>query len=324
MTFEKLREFLTTQMRLSHIYQPLLIRSLIESGGVATVRQLAGVFLSHDESQIQYYEKRLKRMPIPVLKRRGVIEKDGDLVRLNVSKLNLVQQAELKQICEAKIQEYIQKRGIGIWDYRLLDDNPVTDSLRYRVLKDANGRCELCGATKDQRPLDVDHILPRSRGGKTEYENLQVLCSKCNRSKGNKDDTDFRQSVLESLEPDCLFCQGASTERVIAENDLAFATYDRYPVTEGHVLVVPKRHFADLFESTEVERKGVFDLVRLMRKRLCSEDGEIEGFNVGVNVGQVAGQTVGHCHIHLIPRRAGDCNNPRGGVRGVIDGKRAY
>ena len=82
-------------------------------------------------------------------------------------------------LCEMKLQDFIQRRGLGIWDYRLLEIDPVPDDLRYQTLTAAKGRCALCGATKNKQPLDVDHIKPRSRGGKNVLENLQVLCAKC-------------------------------------------------------------------------------------------------------------------------------------------------
>ena len=109
----------------------------------------------------------------------------GLVVSLNVRKLTFEQKAHIKMICEKKLQEFIVNRGLGIWDYRLLDSSPVPDSLYYNVLKDSNGKCALCDATKNERPLQVDHIKPRSKGGMTEHENLQVLCSKCNQAKGN-------------------------------------------------------------------------------------------------------------------------------------------
>ena len=87
------------------------------------------------------------------------------------------------KICQSKIQEYIEKRGLKIWDYRLLDKDPISDSLYFKVMKEGKQRCALCGATRDKRMLHVDHIIPRSIGGNTEYENLQVLCIKCNLAK---------------------------------------------------------------------------------------------------------------------------------------------
>ena len=324
MKFDNLKEFLLSKMKLSHIYQPLLIRTLVDAGGSATIRQLANVFITQDESQILYYEKRLKEMPIKVLKKHGIITKDDDLVKLNVEKLSLQQKAEIKKICEEKMQEYIASRGLAIWDYRLLDDSLIPDSLRFRVLKEAKGRCSLCGVTKDERPLDIDHIIPKSRAGKTEYSNLQVLCSKCNRSKRNEDTTNFKDILKERIDPRCDFCIYALRGEKLLENDYAFAKLDRYPVTDKHTLFIPKRHFADFFEITKVEQDAIHDLIRIRRRQLFETDPKIEGFNIGVNSGEVAGQTIFHCHIHLIPRRKGDMDDPHGGVRGVIPGKMKY
>ena len=133
MTYQDLIDFLENKMRLSHIYQPLLIKNLIESGGSATIRQLANVFLSQDESQLIYYEKTIKRMPLKVLKNHDIVSENGDLVSLKVKNLTFEQKAEIKMICEKKMQEFIVRKGLGIWDYRLLDKDPVPDSLYYRV-----------------------------------------------------------------------------------------------------------------------------------------------------------------------------------------------
>jgi ATP adenylyltransferase len=131
MDFEELKEFLSSRMKLSHIYQPLLIKTLIESGGSATIRQLAGTFLSYDESQkILYYEKRLKEMPIRMLKNQGIITRNQNLITLNVERLTLQQKSEIRKIYEARIHDYVASRGLAVWDYRLLDDSPVPDSPR--------------------------------------------------------------------------------------------------------------------------------------------------------------------------------------------------
>jgi diadenosine tetraphosphate (Ap4A) HIT family hydrolase len=95
-------------------------------------------------------------------------------------------------------------------------------------------------------------------------------------------------------------------------------------VTEGHTLIIPKRHTADYFDLVPAEVSAVNLLLQDQRKRLLAADSAIEGFNIGVNCGEVAGQTIFHCHVHLIPRREGDVENPRGGVRHVIAGKGYY
>ena len=111
MTFVQLVDFIANKMKMSHIYQPLLIKSLVEAGGSATFRQFAFDFLSQDESQLIYYEKKIKDMPLRVLQKLKVVDRDGDLVTLDVPKLNYEQKATLKMGCEQPLQEYIQKRG---------------------------------------------------------------------------------------------------------------------------------------------------------------------------------------------------------------------
>ena len=113
MNFEKLTDFLENKMSMSHIYQPLLIRSLIDAGGSATIRQLSNYFLAQDESQLRYYENRIKQMPLRILRKQGIVSKDGDLVALKVNKLSFEQKAQIKMICEKKIQEYVVKRGLS-------------------------------------------------------------------------------------------------------------------------------------------------------------------------------------------------------------------
>jgi len=326
MTYEDLVDFLDHKMRMSQIYQPLLIRSLVDAGGSATIRQLAQVLVSHDESQLLYYEKRIKEMPVKVLKKRDVILSDGELVSLNLNfrELTLEQKSQIRILCEQKLQKFIQKRGLGIWDHRLLETNPVPDSLRYQVLKASNGRCALCGCTEKDRPLDVDHILPRSRGGSNDISNLQVLCSKCNRSKGNKCKEDFRQNRSPESVDGCVFCSDEIIKRKVAEYGAVFAVEDKFPVTKGHLLVIPRRHVADYFSMSEVERSDATELIRVLKNELEADGSEISGFNVGMNCGVDAGQSVLHAHIHLIPRRKGDVSNPKGGVRGCVPGKMGY
>ena len=130
----------------------------------------------------------------------------------------------------------------------------------------------------------------------------------------------------ESRGDGCLFCRWQHTDvkDVLLENDKAYAVYDGYPVTQGHVLVIPKRHVTSYFDLERNEIKESHRLLLGMRSKLDREDPTIDGFNVGVNDGEVAGQTILHCHIHLIPRRSGDVEKPRGGVRHVIPGKGDY
>ncbi|EEB78416.1 putative histidine triad domain protein [marine gamma proteobacterium HTCC2148] len=122
---------------------------------------------------------------------------------------------------------------------------------------------------------------------------------------------------------DCLFCT-IDAARIIASNELAYAIRDGFPVTEGHTLIIPKRHTENYFGLSEDEVLACDALIRELRDDLRERDPSIAGFNIGMNAGEVAGQTIFHCHIHLIPRREGDVQEPRGGVRHLIPGKGSY
>jgi len=121
----------------------------------------------------------------------------------------------------------------------------------------------------------------------------------------------------------CLFCNTTKKE-IIFENDLAVATYDSYPVSKFHSLIIPKRHIKSYYELTNEEILACHDLIKKIKNRIKSEDISVTGFNIGNNSGKSAGQSILHCHIHLIPRREGDVENPQGGVRGVIPSKQHY
>ncbi len=189
MTPTDLLLFIRTKMRMSHVYQPLVIRHLVESGGTSTIRQLARSLASSDLAQIAFYERRLKEMPLKVLKRHGVIEVQGDLVRLAANSLELSEMLEVEVACSERIATFLTERGTSAWA-GLIDFSNVSSGLRYQVLK-RDRRCRLCGAGPDDSVLHVDHIIPRSRGGSNDLDNLQVLCQVCNLGKSNTDSTPF-------------------------------------------------------------------------------------------------------------------------------------
>jgi diadenosine tetraphosphate (Ap4A) HIT family hydrolase len=111
---------------------------------------------------------------------------------------------------------------------------------------------------------------------------------------------------------------------IVFENELAYAIRDGSPVTPLHSLVIPKRHVATFFDLYQPERNAIFQLVDQLKANIEKTDPSVSGFNIGMNSGQSAGQTIFHCHVHLIPRRDGDMADPKGGVRGVIPEKQKY
>ena len=121
----------------------------------------------------------------------------------------------------------------------------------------------------------------------------------------------------------CLFCN-TKESGFTNQNELAYASYDTYPVSKYHCLIIPKRHIKDFFELTDEELVACNDLIRKVKDEVIKKDPNIDGFNLGTNIGRVSGQSILHCHFHLIPRREGDVENPQGGVRSVIPNKQHY
>jgi len=120
--------------------------------------------------------------------------------------------------------------------------------------------------------------------------------------------------------PDCPFC---GEPEIIVANELAFAHYDTYPVNRGHCLLIPRRHVAEYFQATAEEKAAIWALLDEV-KPIIDRAFNPDGYNVGVNIGKAAGQSIPHLHIHVIPRYAGDVENPQGGVRGVIPHRQKY
>ena len=121
---------------------------------------------------------------------------------------------------------------------------------------------------------------------------------------------------------ECIFCS-ISKDHVLIDHPLAFAKSDGYPVSKGHTLIIPRRHVASFFETTEEERLAMMKLLDEVKTMLDREH-RPDGYNIGINNGAVSGQTVMHLHMHLIPRYAGDRPDPRGGVRWILPEKAAY
>jgi diadenosine tetraphosphate (Ap4A) HIT family hydrolase len=310
---------------MSHIYQPVMIKTLLINNGKASRRQIASAILMYDFSQIEYYEKVTDNMVGKVLRNNGIVYKSKDtyhLVDFNPASAQEIER--LIVLCNEKIDLFLKKRGDLVWDHRRRNRKSVPGSIRYEVLKRARGRCELCGISKDEKALEVDHIVPKNLGGADSINNYQALCYSCNAAKRDTDQTDFRgtEDFYKKRGINCIFCDPGT--EMIDENNLAFAIWDRFPVTEFHSLIIPKRHCSDYFQLEQPELNAVFLLSRQIRNEIVTKDTSISGFNIGFNVSKTGGQTIPHCHMHLIPRREGDVPNPIGGIRNVIVGKGDY
>jgi len=178
-SFEKLQHFIRKQMRMSHIYQPVMLMSLLRNNGKASVTEIAKDFLSRDSSQNEYYEEIVKRWPTTTLKSHGLIEKTRSQYNLkSFDELTPQQVQTLVEDCEARLAEFLQKQLDSVFDHRRKSSGNITGNDRYTVLSQAKYHCELCGISADQKALDVDHIVPRNKGGSDDISNLQALCKR--------------------------------------------------------------------------------------------------------------------------------------------------
>ena len=174
------------------------------------------------------------------------------------------------QLCRQRLDAFRSQRGEEVFAHRSRHRSPISGSVKYQVLTRARGRCECCGAHEHQRALEVDHIIPKNQGGSDDISNLQALCFRCNAGKRDTDSTDFR-GLLASYgqrQKGCVFCALEGSGRVLLENELAPWIADAYPVSEGHSLVIPRRHVADGLPLQQAVCNAVVELLRQRRGKL--------------------------------------------------------
>ncbi len=298
MNYEELHEFILHKMRMSHIYQPVMLRTLLENGGECHQADIAKALTMNDESQIEYYTQITNNMVGKVLRNHGIVARDKNTKFYNLegySRFNQEQIDSLIQACTQRLKGFLDARGKTIFDHRRKSSGYISGTIRYEVLKRAKFHCELCGVPADEKALEVDHILPRNHGGSDEISNFQALCYSCNAMKRDRDDTDFRavRSAYDERDTDCLFCK--VDREIIAENELVYAIRDGFPVTPLHTLVIPKRHVASWFDLGQAEVNAITQLLTEMKAEIDSQDETVTGYNIGINNGEDAGSD----HISL-------------------------
>jgi hypothetical protein len=176
MDFDRLLDFIEHRMRMSHVYQPVMLKTLLEAKGVCSTEQVAKSILALDESQHEYYKKITNNMVGRVLRNHGIAHKNGDIYTLaGYESLTPQQKTQLIELCQQKINEYVLRRGERIWQHRKLASGLISGTVKYEVLKRAGTRCESCGVSNEVKALEVDHIIPRNKGGSDDLSNLQAL-----------------------------------------------------------------------------------------------------------------------------------------------------
>jgi len=296
--FSQLIQFINVEMRMSHIYQPAMLLALINKGGTASTTEIARTLLSHDMSQVEYYERIVTRYPGTVLSKRHITEKQKRTYQLlDFDQLSDSEIDTLREACTRKIEEFIEVRGKQPWAHRRTSSEPISGTIRYEVLKNAKSRCELCGVSAQVRALEVDHILPRNHGGSNDISNLQALCYSCNAMKRDRDDTDFRgvAEAYEFREKNCYYCE-VPEHLIISSNELCFSMQGQDSQNNTHTLVIPKRHASNYLDLYKPEINAVHSLFIDISKQ------ESTSFDIHIDSPNDMGLSASHCHVRLIPR----------------------
>lgn len=297
--YASLKQFLKTDMKMTHIYQPLMIKKLLESGNTASTEDVARVFVNNDPTLLGYYKKVVMRWPRNTLTKHQIISYKRGKFTLLLNDTTPEQKQRLIELCTIKVSEYVDKfrDRYGAKAPRKY----ISGTSAYIIFSKSKGVCVACGKTSANAELVVDHILPVNRGGKTEYSNLQALCRTCNAEKRDTDDVDFItwQKRLKYRKTGCYLCH----PKPIASNAMAFAVRARRPEAELHSLVVPKRHARTFFDLIPAEKQHCMGLIDLLTSGIRREDKTVNGFSVGFDAIPATVDEMMHYHINVIPRR---------------------
>ena len=247
---------------MTDVYQPVVIKALLQNNGRSSKNALALALADYDPAFRDYFHKLLMRWPKITLTKHSIIryETSGKQFILNCNLDDQDQRLKAVAICDAKIEQWIERT-------KTREKDPVANaSIRYRVLKNAHGKCQLCGMPSSLRPIDIDHVIPQSRADKfrkvvrdgkhinvNAEENLQALCYKCNRAKRNADDTDFRRlkTLVRDKEPQ-LFRDDGRKPRVEQLRGARLKEALAEKLVEGHENYLNKKELDELADMTEV------------------------------------------------------------------------
>lgn len=261
-----LLDFLRSRMSMTDVYQPVIVKELLLNEGTCTKTELATALSGHDLAVQEYYERIVMRWPKITLTKHGIIdyERKGSVFRLLPYPAREEDRIEAMALCDEKITIWLERK-------RSRERAPEAGaSARYEILKSAKGKCQLCGISAEIRPIDIDHIIPRSKANKdgkvrlngklidvNDPENLQALCFSCNRAKRDKDEKDFRrrEKLVRDHIPDLIRAEGRSPViKTLEGKALTSALYDK--LTEEHAELLaakdPKHKHEELADLLEV------------------------------------------------------------------------
>ena len=274
-TMDSLIEFLQYKMSMTDVYQPAVILHLLERGGASSRVDLAKVLSGFDDQVQEYYDGILMRWPKITLTKHDIVtyEKNTKTFNLNFDLQESPKVRHAADICEDKIRNWISKKS------KKETQTKIEASVRYRILKAARGKCELCGISSKIRAIDIDHIVPRNKADKKglviksgvsmymdDERNLQALCFSCNRAKRDQDNTDFRiqDTLVRDNMPEIMMSLGEKPiTKIVPNSQLVEKLSDK--LIDGHAEFIQSQGIEDLVDMMEV-------LISIAREKGHSEE----------------------------------------------------
>lgn len=293
-------EFLDERMSMTDVYQPVIIKELLLHDGSRTKAELASALAAYDLSVQEYYERIVMRWPKITLSKHGIIdyERGSSVFRLLACPDSTEARMDAVRICEEKISTWLERKKLKG------RASEAGVSVRYAILKAAGGKCELCGISSEIKPIDIDHIVPRSKADKNgnvslhgkiidlnDPKNLQALCFSCNRAKRDNDQTDFRrrEKLVRDRIPELIRAEGR--EPIIKElkgKALTSALYDKLIEEHAELLAAKEAshkrdELADMIEVilALAEQYGVSEekLMQLVQRKRDKRGGFAKGYH---------------------------------------------
>lgn len=281
--------FVKHTMEMTSVYQPIMIRTLVESGGEASDLDIARAFLGEDKKQLEYYARIAKRWPRRVLVKHGVVAyRKGGRGKRGVFALRLEeatdgQRRRIAELCNLRLEEYIDKNVADMPSFnRFGRDPPVPDAVRDAVLARTGCMCAACGTRLDGAATWIDYIIPPGIGGDADDpSNLMALCAVCGLAKRDRNALEFllvRNRI--KFRSGCYLCE--KRESADLRNDLAVAVPAARPAAGHRWIVAPKRHVSRFEEMIPAERHLCMDLIEPTKKRMRGAGCGMRGFSVSM------------------------------------------
>lgn len=280
MDFKKLMNFIENDMSMSNIYQPVVIKKLLESNNTVSIKDLAKTLINKDNSLLEYYKERLTTWPKTTLLKHKIVKYNkgkNSSFTLLLEEISEKQKNSLIESCDKKILDFIKKHS-NTWGIKT--SRKSMSGSRYSKYAEAKGRCLACGISASETKLQLDHIIPLNKNGPDIPDNLQVLCEKCNKEKRDTDDTDFKDwdEKLEHSDPNCTLCDLISKEP-LESNVMAVFTQLKSNSNFDYV-IIPKRHIGTFFDLIPAEKHSCLKMLDIAKSYIEKKQ-SVKKINVG-------------------------------------------